>query len=411
MSWRNHTIDNIKANVPYACVGGPFGSELTTRDYVDSGIPVIRGNNLSSKRKFLDGDFVFVSEQKANSLSSNLAFPNDLVFTQRGTLGQVGIIPGEANYERYVISQSQMKLTVEPKIARPEFVYYYFRQPRIVQTIRCRAISSGVPHINLGILKSMSIGIPSLDEQSKILDVLSSYDDLIENNRRRIQLLEQAARLLYKEWFVRLRFPGHEHVKIKDGVPEGWEKTIVGLCTSFLGRGISPNYDDEAPGIVINQRCIRDGMVDMEPSRHQSREVPPNKTVHLGDVLINSTGEGTLGRIAQVRTELEKCTVDSHVTIARPAKGIPVHYFGLSLRAVEPFISTLGRGATNQTELARDTIAQLRIVLPSTALANAFDEIVAPISRQMCVLAEKSTRLRAARDLLLPRLMNGEIAV
>ncbi|MHB8894769.1 MAG: restriction endonuclease subunit S domain-containing protein [Candidatus Geothermincolia bacterium] len=151
MKWRTMPLDAIKAPVPYAFVGGPFGSNLTTRGYTDEGVPVIRGNNLPADASFWDDEFAFVSEQKADDLRSNTAFPGDLVFTQRGTLGQVGVIPHGSRFQRDVISQSQMKLTVDPGIADPRFVYYFFRLPATVQKVINHALTSGVPHINLGI--------------------------------------------------------------------------------------------------------------------------------------------------------------------------------------------------------------------------------------------------------------------
>ncbi len=104
MSWRTVKLDCVKASVPYAFVGGPFGSNLTTRDYVEEGVPVIRGNNLPPETSFYDAEFVFVSEKKADDLRANAAYPGDVVFTQRGTLGQVGIIPLDSRFPRYIIS-------------------------------------------------------------------------------------------------------------------------------------------------------------------------------------------------------------------------------------------------------------------------------------------------------------------
>ena len=101
-----------------------------------------------------------------------------------------------------------------------------------------------MPHINLTVLRNFEVPVPSLDTQKRIASILSAYDDLIENNRRRIRLLEQAARLLYKEWFVHLRFPGHEHVKIKDGVPEGWERKPLGEVRRHELRDRSLKKDD-----------------------------------------------------------------------------------------------------------------------------------------------------------------------
>ena len=160
MTWPVVTLDSIKADVPYACVGGPFGSNLTSKHYVDEGVPVIRGQNLGGPGCFNETGFVFVTPEKADKLRPNLAFRGDLLFTQRGTLGQVGLIPKDSHYERYVVSQSQMKLTVDANRVDARFVYQYFRLPSTIQEILNRTITAGVPHINLGILKAFEIPLP-----------------------------------------------------------------------------------------------------------------------------------------------------------------------------------------------------------------------------------------------------------
>jgi hypothetical protein len=163
-----------------------------------------------------------------------LAFRGDVLFTQRGTLGQVGFIPSDSKYDRYVVSQSQMKLTVDPSRVDARYVYQYFRLESTIQEILNRTITAGVPHINLGILKNFLIPLPPLPDQQAIAEIAQAYDDLIATNQRRIALLEDAARRLYREWFVHLRFPGHESVPVKDGVPEGWA-LIVALFEINVG--------------------------------------------------------------------------------------------------------------------------------------------------------------------------------
>jgi type I restriction enzyme S subunit len=298
----------------------------------------------------------------------------------------------------------------DDKKADARFIKYLF--DALLQR-KYKQFTQGAAQDNLSQAKLLSLKfpIPGITEQKQIADVISAYDDLIENNRRRIQLLEQAARLLYKEWFVHLRFPGHEHTQIIDSVPEGWEKTTIGESASLISRGITPKYDDDAPGIVINQKCIRNRMVNLDFARRQSKQVPPQKFVQFGDVLINSTGAGTLGRVAQLLFEIDECTVDSHVTIVRPKEDVPVYYFGLHLTGLESYVATLGRGATNQTELSKDDIAALEIVLPSSSSAEIFESIVVPTFRQIRILSQQTEKLTKARDLLLPKLMNGEVTV
>lgn len=291
------------------------------------------------------------------------------------------------------------------------FLYSWLRSPEFINQMEGFVTGGAQPNFGPTHLKQMSITLPEIHLQKSIADILSAYDDLIENNRRRMALLEDAARQLYREWFVRLRFPGHEHTPVTDGVPEGWERKTVGQLTSFLNRGIAPHYDDDAEGLVINQKCIRGGRLDLSLARHQSREFKPERQLQLGDVLVNSTGEGTLGRVAQVLAPIENCTVDTHVTIARPLPEIDTHYFGQALMEWEPRFSTMGRGATNQTELSRSQIGDVEILLPTRSLMQQFEEVAAPSFRQVWVLMQQNENLRAARDLLLPRLMSGEISV
>jgi type I restriction enzyme S subunit len=221
-------LNQLKAPDRYSMVGGPFGSKLVGKDYVADGVPVIRGTNLPLGARFSFDDLVFVSEEKVSAdLFGNLAFPGDLVVTQRGTLGQVGMVPATCPYARLVVSQSQMKLTVDGSKADPLYVYYALRSPHGQHEIHSRAISAGVPHINLSLFKQLCVPVPPLPTQHKIVAILSAYDDLIENNNRRITILEEAALRIYREWFVDFRYPGHENVPLADStlgsIPAGWD--------------------------------------------------------------------------------------------------------------------------------------------------------------------------------------------
>jgi len=194
-------------------------------------------------------------------------------------------------------------------------------------------------------------------------------------------------------------------------VPQGWERKTLAQLTSFLKRGITPTYDDDAEGLVVNQKCIRDGRVNLELARNQSKEVKPERVLQIGDVLVNSTGEGTLGRVAQVKVSLVNCTVDTHVTIVRPNESVGRHYFGQAVMDWEPRFSTMGKGATNQTELSPAAIGETAILVPPHTLLEQFETFAEPVYEQVTNLTQQNQKLRVARDLLLPRLMSGELAV
>jgi type I restriction enzyme S subunit len=371
-------------------VGGPFGSNLTTRDYVDDGVPVIRGTNLPQDSEFLDDGFVFVSEGKADALASNLAHPGDIVFTQRGTLGQVGIIPESARFRRYVVSQSQMKLTVNHEIVDPRFIYYFFRHPHTVQDILSRSITSGVPHINLGILKSFDIPLPPLRIQSEIVNILTVYDSLIENNRRRITLLEDSARLLYNEWFVRLRFPGHEHTQVIDGVPSGWRKMSLDEVLT-LQRGFDlPSQDRVEGNIPIYGASGING-------RHSVSKV-------AGPGIVTGRA-GSLGIVHFVPGDFWPLNTSLWVKEFRQT----TPFFALHLlRSMN--LERYGQGAT-MPMLDRKVVHKVDVLMPSPSLMAIFDSFASNIQRQINTLELHTEKLRTARNLLLPRLMSGELLV
>lgn len=295
----------------------------------------------------------------------------------------------------------------------PRFIFYMLQTLHRTEYMAVFNIQhTGVSRFQYTAFKNHTeLQIPELLIQRKVAAILSAYDDLIENNKRRIALLEKLAEEIYREWFVRLRFPGYQKVNMIKGLPDGWEKTRVSSLTNYLKRGVAPKYDDSAEGLAINQKCIRNGKVDLTEARRQSREVPSERKVKFGDVLVNSTGEGTLGRVAQVLTEIENCIVDSHVTIVRPKPGIPVHYLGMTLKAWEPHLSTMGRGATNQTELSPSVIGGLEVVLPSSSLQNSFEGHVSPLFKQITLLLAQIEHLTKIGDLLLPRLISGKLSV
>ena len=174
--WESSTVRGIASSARNAIVGGPFGSDLVAKDYAQYGIPVIRGQNLSGQ--WVSGNFAFVTQTKADSLKANLARPGDIVFTQRGTLGQVSLVPARP-FELYLVSQSQMKLSVNRDIADPLFFYYVFTSDEQQNLIRGGTIQTGVPHINLGILRDIPVQLPPTPEQRAIAQALSDVDGLL----------------------------------------------------------------------------------------------------------------------------------------------------------------------------------------------------------------------------------------
>lgn len=260
-------------------------------------------------------------------------------------------------------------------------------------------------------LKEVVIDKPPLEIQHRIADILSAYDDLIENNQKQIKLLKEAAQRLYKEWFVDLHFPGHENTKIVDGVPEGWSKSMVSEVSAVLRRGISPKYNEKARGIVINQKCIRQTIVSYDEARTQEKKYPAELEMMESDIVICSTGAGTLGRVGQIFEAKGNATLDSHVTLIRANEKIGQQYLFWSLKMQQDYLMSAGKGSTNQLELSRETIGNCKILIPEQKIAEQAEKNFAAIHDKMKECSMRIARLREVRDLLLPKLMSGEVEV
>ena len=328
-------------------------------------------------------------------------------------IGRVGAYCGSVNYCRGRFWASDNTIVVKPKLAASNIRFFAY----MLQTMKLNrhAGGSAQPLVTQSTLKTVPASIPAPIAQARIASILSAYDNLIENNARRIVILEEMARRIYEEWFVSFRFPNHEGVRMVESdlgfVPYGWLASSIGEVATYINRGLAPKYDDDAAGLVINQKCIRGQRLSLDEARKHSKSVPVDKLVRLGDVLINSTGVGTLGRVAQVMETIDNCTVDTHVSIVRPNNNCNLDYFGMALLARQANFESLGVGSTGQTELGRGRIAETAILMPTLEIQNEFSNRVGPMRRLAVTLQRKNQNLRTTRDFLLPKLISGEIDV
>jgi type I restriction enzyme S subunit len=336
----------------------------TASDYVDDGIPFLMA------RDFHDGQVDLVGACKipkrlGDALRIGFAKTGDVLLTHKGSIGLVAIVPAVSDY--VMLTPQVTYYRTNPTKLLNKYLKYAFQSPFFRHQLASFSAQSTRPYIGITAQKELELEVPPLVIQRRIASILSAYDDLIENSQYRIRILEDMARVIYREWFVHFRFPGcadHPRVASPLGdIPQGWEVTKLGELTACLSRGIAPAYDENGDSIVLNQKCIRDQRVSLEPARRQKKSIPSDKRIRFGDVLINSTGVGTLGRVAQVYEELVDCTVDTHVTIARPSDDIDPDYFGCMLHSHQQSFERLGIGATGQTELSRTAIADLVFVL------------------------------------------------
>lgn len=328
-----------------------------------------------------------------------------LCLTIAANIADTAILDMEACFPDSIIGFIADETKVNVKYVK----YFYSLFQRNLQKI-----SQGAAQDNLNLEKLLMYPIPcpSLNVQNRIVGVLGTIDDLLVCNSDLIDRHKLMVEKLYHEWFINFKFPNHEQVKFVDGIPEGWELKSVSELTQLISRGITPKYNDESgKSVVINQKCIRENKLNLELARRQDKEISDSKLVQKGDVLINSTGAGTLGRVTQVHEDLPDTTVDTHVTIVRPLQAISSAWFGAAISNLESYIETLGEGATNQLELKREVISRIDLVCPAMDIQNQFQKIVEPMQQQILNLMKQNTHLLKLKETLLPRLMSGELDV
>ena len=293
-----------------------------------------------------------------------------------------------------------------------DYVYYLLCMKHMRQlAANSMTGASGRQRADLTFIKRIKWQFPSVQDQNRIVSVLSAYDSLIEKNNKRIKVLERMAEHLYKEWFVRFRFPGHENAEFENGIPKGWAYTIVEDLSDVLQRGISPDYDDEGELTVISQKCIRQSIMDIKEARKQTKAFKPELNLCDGDTVICSTGTGTLGRVGQVYGTYPNTTFDSHVTLVRAKPTIGRHFLFWSIKSMQIWFMNMGIGSTNQQELYRNTIRKAKVIKPGYELINKFDSVIEPIHQEIIKLIKSQDNLIKQRDLLLPRLMSGKLEV
>ena len=341
----------------------------------------------------------------------------DVVFTYEATLHRYAIVPDGF---RGCLGRRVALVRPDPDQVDSRYLLYFFLSHGWRQVIESNVITGAtVDRVPLERFPSFPAALPRLRIQQQIAEILSAYDDLIENNQRRMALLEEAARQIYREWFVRLHFPGHEHTRITNGVPEEWcqsrfEQVLAALESGGRPRG-GAKTDHGIPSIGA-ENVLSIGRYDYSKEKFVPEEYYKKMTrgaIRNRDVVLYKDG-ANIGRTSYFGDGFPhlKCAVNEHVFILRahPSVGQSFLYFWLTRDENRQAIENLNAN-TAQPGISQEKLKGLKVLLPPEWLTRAFNEAVEALVKQIFTLALMSRKLSAARDLLLPRLMSGEIAV
>lgn len=365
---------------------GPFGSQLKQEEYSETGVPVVMPTNIRNGQ--IDTSSIArIPASKAQELSRHFLKEGSIVFPRRGDIGKCALIT--KGDQEFICGTGCLKIEIPPEAIDPHFLYYFLIQPKLTDWLEKNAVGSTMLNLNSSIVGRIEFPDIEIGRQKQLSKILRSYDELIENNRKRIKLLEDSARLLYQEWFVHLRFPGHEHVKIIAGIPEGWTREPLNKLLT-LQRGFD---------LPLDKR--KDGKVPIYASTgvngfHSEAKVPAPGVV---------TGRsGSLGTVMYVSKDF--WPLNTTLWVKEFKKSLPI-FSTLLLRSMR--LESYNGGAAVPT-LNRNDVHKVEVLCPERSIMQLFEDYAKDLFSQIKKMDELSAKLSEGRDLLLPRLMIGEIA-
>ena len=416
------------------CASGPFGSNLKVECFVEDGFPIIDGANLKGVR-VTDNITKFVTEEKARSLSRSIAKRRDVIVTISGTLGQISFIPNDSKYNEYLCSQRQFRVTFDESKIDVEYLVNYLHTDFGQKKILSFANYVGVPALAqpLPNFKKIELLIPSIQNQKKVVQVLSALDDKIALNKKMNQKLEAMAKRLYDYWFVQFDFPDKNgrpykttggpmtyNPTLKREIPAGWEVSLVSDVIKPIDRGISytsENIKDSSGVPMINLACFdKKGNYRTGELKFYSGEYDASNKVYPLDMLIACTDltqkADIIGTPIFLSAEAPFYVFSTDLAKITPKKESHKYFLYYYLknptfhRYIKPFAS-----GTTVKHLNVKGVENYPIFIPDEKVVKQFTESVRPMVIAINERINEINRLTALRDKLLPLLMNGQVVV
>lgn len=404
MKWEKVKLGDIAT-----CIQpGPFGSQLHNSDYSKEGTPIIMPKDIVGGAIVHSG-LLKVSEEHVKRLSRHQVYEGNLMVARKGDVRKCAYIT--ANENGWMTGSDCLKVVLDESKCYPKFIYYQLRSEHIGRWLEKVSIGATMPSLNTGLLSGIEMVLPPIEIQKQIAGILSVYDDLIENNQKQIKLLEEAAQRLYKEWFVDLRFPGHENTKIVDGIPEGWSvypfSSKVDIMSGGTPKTSIPDYyngkipfytpkdSDGAFFAYKTQMNITEGGL----KNCNSRLYPP-KTVII-------TARGTVGKTTILAVPM---AMNQSCYALKMKESDAPYYLFFTLNNEIKALQTMANGGVFNTIIGK-TFDSINIQIPKDPLIYGFEETVRPFMEQIKNKLQANSKLIEARNRLLPKMMSGEVEV
>ncbi len=409
---------------------GPFGTTLKAKEYSKTGVPLISVGEVGYGSLRIHESTPRAPREVVERLPEYVLQAGDIVFGRKGAVDRSAMVkPEQAGW---FLGSDGIRLRL-PSTCDARFIAYQLQGYEARSWLLQRATGTTMASLNQSTIERLPIALPPLPEQRAIAHILGTLDDKIELIRRMNETLEAMARSLFKSWFVdfdpvRAKAEGRDPglpkpladlfpARLVDSelgeIPEGWGVRPLRDLTAYLARGIGPEYIESGGVCVLNQKCIRDRRIDFTkaPRHDQSKKSTDGRLLSRLDVLVNSTGVGTLGRVAQLLCLPEPAIVDSHVTVLRAAQDVDPWFLGIGLTGREVEIEALGEGSTGQTELSRVRLGELVCLVPPSEAQKQFGLAAAQLLERLSKAQQESSTIDALRAVMLPKLISGELRV
>ena len=364
------------------------------------GYPLIRTPNVGKGRLKLDGVHRVSEDIYQERIRRAVPEKDDLILAREAPAGNIAILKNE---HQVCLGQRTVHMRADKAQVDPDYLCYYMLAPQQQGVLLAGETGVTSKHVNMKDIRQLPLKkLPHIKVQREVGRLLSTYDDLIENNQRRIQLLEQSAGLLYKEWFVHLRFPGHEHTAITNGVPEGWErKKLSDVANITMGQ--SPKsiyYNEDGIGLPFHQGVTNFG--NRFPL-HKTYCTMKNRLAGSGDILFSVRAP-----VGKINITPDEIIIGRGISAIRSRCGQQNFlFYALKCRFFKE--DMIGTGAIFAA-VTRPDLHNIELVQPLNRIAQMFAECVKPIDHQIANLHHTTNSLAQARDLLLPQLMCGKVS-
>lgn len=400
MKWEKVKLKEIAL----AIQTGPFGSQLHQSDYSKNGIPVVMPKDLLNG-KISEQSIARVSKIHVNRLKRHIISNGDILYSRRGDVGRCAYA---TEYETgWLCGTGCLRVTINTIKANSKFIFYQLQQPSIVGWVQNHAVGSTMLNLNTATLSEIPLLLPTLCIQTKIADILSAYDELIENNQKQIKLLEEAAQRLYKEWFVDLRFPGYEKTTIIDGVPEGWKEGILGDIAINVGKKVKKEDRNKYKQYLpidclprkslaytesLNIKLAESSLVSFKPKDILFGAMRP----YFHKVVIAYDKGLTRNTCFVINAKERK--ILSYLTMLLFSDNTINYATTISVGTTMPYVRL-------------NDFLNMEIIIPAPHIVKEFEKLFKPISEDIVNFAKQIGVLSEARDRLLTKLMSGEIEV